>query len=128
MAIKISGSTIIEDSRALTNYGSTHNVLGSVSGSVDINLLNGNYISATVTGSVTWSFTNPLASPNACGFILELTNGGSQTIIWPTSIRWPRGTAPELTIDGTDVLVFVTDDGGTNWRGLVSMFDSKAVA
>jgi hypothetical protein len=128
MAIQISGSTIIQNSRALTNYGSTHNALGNVSGSVAINLVNGNYVSATATGSVTWSFTNPLASPNACGFVLELTNGGAHTIIWPTAIRWPKGVAPVLTASGTDVLVFVTDDGGTNWRGVASMLDSKAVA
>jgi hypothetical protein len=125
MAIKISGSAIINDSRALINYGATHNALGSGSGTRDINLQSGNYVSATVAGTTTFTFSNPLASPNACGFILELTNGGSATVNWPSSVRWPGGTAPTLISSGVDVLVFVTDDGGANWRGTVSMSDSK---
>lgn len=125
MAIQINGSTIIQNSRALTNYGATHNALGSGSGTRTINLQDGNYVSATVTGATTWVFSDPLASPNACGFVLELTNGGSATVNWPTSVRWAGGTAPTLTADGVDLLTFITDDGGSNWRGVVSSLDNK---
>ena len=128
MAIKISGNTIIDDTRTFLNYGVTHNALGSVSGTTDINLQSGNYVSATVTGTTTFTFSNPLSAPHACGFVLELTNGGSAAITWPANVRWPKGVAPTLTADGTDVLVFVTDDAGSNWRGLASMLDSKAAA
>jgi hypothetical protein len=125
MAIKISGSAIINDSRAFQNYGSTHNALGNVTGTQDINLQSGNYVSATLTGATTFTFSNPLASPNACGFILELTNGGSATINWPLTVRWPFGLAPTLTNPGTDILMFLTDDGGSNWRGSVCVLDSR---
>jgi hypothetical protein len=128
MAIRISGSTIIDDARTVINYGLTHNALGSISGNTPINLQSGNYVSATIAGTTTFSFTNPLSSPNACGFILELTNGGSASVIFPNTVRWPGGAVPALTSSGVDVLVFITDDGGTNWRGLVSMLDSKASA
>jgi hypothetical protein len=30
-----------------------------------------------------------------------------------------------LTSSGVDVLVFITDDAGTNWRGAISMSDSR---
>jgi hypothetical protein len=126
MAIKISNSTIIDDNRAIENYGITHNQLGSVSANVSIDLQLGNYVSATVTDTTTYIFSNPLTSPIASGFVLELTDGGNETVTWPTSVRWPGGVAPELTTDGVDVLVFITDDGGTNWRGTVSMSDSRA--
>jgi hypothetical protein len=122
---QIGGSAYINSNRTITNYGSTHNVLGSGSGSRTIDLALGNYVSATVTGSTTWTFSNPLASPNAVGFVLELTNGGSATQFWPAGIKWPGGTAPTLTASGIDVLVFITDDGGTTWRGVASMLDSK---
>jgi hypothetical protein len=125
MAIKISGSTIIDDSRTVINYGLTHNQLGSGSGTRDINLQSGNYVSATVTGTTTFTFSNPLASPNVSGFILELTNGGAHTVIFPNSVNWCCGSPPILTTSGVDVLVFITDDGGTNWRGTVSMMDSR---
>jgi hypothetical protein len=125
MPIQISNSTIINDARTLINYGLTANVLGSGSGSRTINLTLGNYHSATVSGATTWTFSNPLASPNACGFILELTNAGSAAQTWPAAVRWPGGTSPTLTANGVDLLVFITDDGGTNWRGVASMLDSK---
>lgn len=106
--------------------GTVHNVLGSISGTNDINLLSGDYVSATITGTTTFTFSNPLPSPGVSSFALELTNGGSATVNWPSSVRWPKGTAPTLTASGVDFFVFVTDDGGTNWRGIMSMSDSKS--
>jgi len=124
MTINIQGNTIIKDSRTFINYGLEHSALGSVSGATTINLLNGNYFSATVAGITTWTFSNPLASPNACGFVIELTNAGAYAITWPAAVKWPGGTAPTLTTTGVDVLVFITDDGGTTWRGIASMVAS----
>jgi hypothetical protein len=125
MPIKISGTSIINDNRTVENYGITHNALGSRSGVTDINLELGNYISVTVTGTATFTFSNPLPSPNACGFVLQLTNGGDYSVVWPTSVRWAGGEAPELTGSGVDLLTFITNDGGTNWRGVVSSLDNK---
>ncbi len=126
-AFAISGTELIGSSRNLTNYAVTVNARGSISGSQTIDLTLGNYVTATAGGSITWTFSNPSAS-HASGFVLELTNGGSAAQVWPASVRWPGGTAPTLTASGVDVLVFVTDDAGTNWRGLASMLDSKAPA
>jgi hypothetical protein len=123
--LNIAGSSFINTNRAITRYGTTHNVLGSGDGTRDINLTLGNFVSATVTGNTTWTFSNPLADPVATGFVLELTDGGSATLIWPLSVKWPGGTAPSLTEAGIDVLTFITDDGGTTYRGVVSMLDSK---
>jgi hypothetical protein len=61
-------------SRTITNYGITTNALGAVSGNVTINLILGNFVTANATGSITWTFSNPVTAPNACGFILELEN------------------------------------------------------
>jgi hypothetical protein len=123
--LNIAGSAFINTNRTITYYGTTHNQLGSGSGTRDINLTLGNFISATVAGVTTWTFSNPIASPAVTGFILELTNGGSAGISWPASVKWPGGTAPSLTAAGVDVLTFFTDDGGTTYRGVVSMLDSK---
>jgi hypothetical protein len=109
----------------IKNYNLVKNILGDISGSVTINLLNGHFVTATVTGAVTNLTFSGHSSINASGFILELTNGGSFSIAWPNSVKWSGGTAPSLTISGVDVLAFVTDDDGTTWRGVVSMLDSK---
>ena len=107
------------------DYALKTNALGNITGATTIDLTLGNYITATVTGTVTWTFSNPPSS-NAAGFILKLVNGGSATQNWPTSItKWPGGSAPTLTTSGTDLLVFLTDDTGSTWRGVASMLDSK---
>jgi hypothetical protein len=121
----ILGSPYINNNRTISYYGTTHNVLGSGSGTRTIDLSLGNYVSATVAGTTTWIFSNAIASPAAIGFVLELTNGGSAALTWPSAVKWPGGTAPTLTAAGVDVLTFITDDAGTNWRGVASMVDSK---
>ena len=77
----------------------------------------GNYFTKTITGSTTFTFTNVPTSV-AYSFTMELTHtGGSGSITWPRSVKWPADTAPTLTDGKTSLLVFITDDGGTRWRG-----------
>jgi hypothetical protein len=104
----------------LKDYGEITNALGSVTGATSIDLTDGNSVTATVTGAVTWTFSNPTASDELCGFTLKLVDGGSAAQTWPASVDWPSATAPTLTASGTDVLVFITCDGGTTWYGFVA--------
>lgn len=97
--------------------------VGNATGATTINLNDGEFFTATATGAVTWTFSTPRG--DAAGFILRLTNGGAFAQTWPASVDWPGGEAPTLIEAGVDVLVFVTDDGGTKWRGALSMGDSK---
>jgi len=103
----------------LKDYGEVTNAIGSTGGGTqDIDLTLGNYVTATVdTSANTFTFSNPTASDEGCGFTLVLTNGGSQTVNWPASVDWPAATAPTLTAAGVDKLVFETSDGGTTWLG-----------
>jgi hypothetical protein len=104
----------------LKDYGEITNALGSVTGATTIDLTLGNSVTATTTGATTWTFSNPTASDELCGFSLKLVNGGSAAQTWPASVDWPSATAPTLTASGTDVLVFTTCDGGTTWYGFVA--------
>jgi len=105
----------------LKDYGEITNALGSAGGTRAIDLNSGNSISATVSSSTnTFTFSNPTASDELCGFTLTLTNGGSQTVNWPASVDWAAATAPTLTSSGVDVLVFYTIDGGTTWYGFLA--------
>ena len=106
----------------LKDYGEVTNAIGSTGGgSQDIDLTAGNSVTATVdTSANTFTFSNPTASDELCGFTLTLTNGGSQTVNWPASVDWAGGTAPTLTSSGVDVLVFYTTDGGTRWYGFLA--------
>ena len=53
----------------------------------------------------------------AYAFTFEVTLNGSNAITWPASVKWPADTAPAITDGKTQVFVFLTDDGGTRWRG-----------
>jgi len=106
----------------LIDYGEVTNAIGGTGGGTqDIDLTLGNNVVATVdTSTNTFTFSNPTASDELCGFTLFLTNGGSQTVNWPGTVDWAGGTAPTLTTSGLDILVFITTDGGTIWHGMVS--------
>jgi len=86
----------------------------------DVDLSLGNVQTKTISGAQTLTFSNSPASGSAGSFTLLLTNGGSATVTWPTSVDWPVGKAPTLTAAGLDILVFTTIDGGTTWYGIAS--------
>lgn len=82
---------------------------------LDIDCSQGNYFTKTINGASTFTFSNVPAS-RAYSFTLELTvTSGSAT--WPAAVTWPSGTAPTLSTSKTSLLMFVTDDGGSRWRG-----------
>jgi hypothetical protein len=82
---------------------------------LDIDCSAGNYFTKTIAANSTFTFSNPPSS-RAYAFTLEVTHT-SGTITWPTSVKWPNDTAPTLTTGKTHLFTFVTDDGGTRWRG-----------
>lgn len=108
----------------LKDYGEVTNALGSVSGAQTVDIENGNVISVTPTGAITWTFSNPTASDEGCGFTLVMTDGDAGAQTWPASVDWPSGTAPALG-SNVDVLVFITIDGGTTWHGALALADSQ---
>jgi hypothetical protein len=75
----------------------------------------GNYFTKTISADSTFTFDTVPAS-RAFAFVLELTHT-SGAVNWPNSVKWPNDTAPTLTTGKTHIFVFVTDDGGTRWRG-----------
>lgn len=97
---------------------------GSGSGATALNLATATYHRRQVTGNTTFSFSGAPAT-DGFGFVLELVNGGAFTITWPSTVRWPGGSAPLLTASGTDILVFLTRDGGATWFGTLSMADVR---
>ncbi|MCK5772049.1 hypothetical protein [Algiphilus sp.] len=88
--------------------------LGTVNGSVAVDLSAGTYIVASIDDDVTWSFTNPPPDEAAGGITMELTDasGGTAVHTWPAGTKWPGGAAPTPTSGGTDLLAFAirTDD------------------
>jgi hypothetical protein len=103
-----------------TRLTSTEYVENSVAVSASaIDLNAGNYFTKTISGTTTFTISNPATSGLVNSFILQLTNGGSATVNWFSGVKWAGGTAPTLTASGVDVLGFYTLDGGTTYEGFV---------
>ena len=83
---------------------------------LEIDLSAGNYFTKTISGNSTFTFANPPASGTVGSFTLELPHS-SGTVTWPSSVKFPADTAPTLTTGKTHLFVFITDDGGTRYRG-----------
>ena len=99
-----------------------HSALTGTSPSVAMNT--GGSFSLALSGNTTFSFTGA-PSTGSSGFSLMITQdaGGSGfAVTWPASVKWPGGSAPDLTADAgkSDVFVFTTDDGGASFVGLVA--------
>ena len=103
------------------SYNETYVSL-SAAATVDINNETGNVFALTTNQNTTFTFSNPPASGTAYGFTLKLTSGGSHTITYPNTVDFAGGTAPDAPASGeTDILVFITVDGGTNWYGALAI-------
>lgn len=105
--------------------------IGETSGTITINVAQSTYFSVNTTNSSTFVFEGAADSSKATGFVLKILSGGGNgactfTQTWPAAVKWPSGTAPTLTAGAAnvDILVFITDDGGTTWRGAASQLDS----
>ena len=108
--VDITGELLVD------SYNETYAALSGTSPAV--NCESGNVFSLSTSGNTTFTFTNPPASGTAYGFTLKVTAGGTHTLTWPGSVDWAGGTAPDAPASGeTNVLVFITYDGGTTWYG-----------
>jgi hypothetical protein len=100
------------------------NAMGSVSGNQTIDLSLGNVVTATLTGTGIWSFSNVAPSGKSSTVMFKLTNAGTN-ITWNPVPKWGGGSPPTMTASGRDILVFNTVDGGTTWDAVASSLDSK---
>lgn len=86
---------------------------------LDINCSSGNFFTKTIAGNSTFTFSS-VPTSRAYSFTLELTHT-SGTITWPAAVQWPNSAAPTLVTGKSHLFVFLTDDGGTRWRGSSSV-------
>jgi hypothetical protein len=106
--------TAPESTGAIYDNGSVRGNITAVS-ALDIDCSLGNYFTKTINANSTFTFSSVPAS-RSYSFVLELTHT-SGTITWPASVRWPGNVTPAPLTGNTHLFVFVTDDGGTRWRG-----------
>ena len=137
MAIQVGGTTVVDNSRNLTNIAAatlsgtlttvkiaeTAVALGTVTTTGAINLANGTLFTATLGGNCTFTISNPTGVST---FTLVLTNDGTagRTVAWSGgTFKYPGGAASlsrTTTAAGIDIWVFFSPDGGTNWYGNIA--------
>lgn len=102
-----------------------------------VSLANGNVQTFNLLAAGdTYTVTLPssgMLSGKSYSFVLRLKQGATtvSTLTWPASgLKWPGGTAPELTatVGAEDIFTFVTFDQGTTWYGFVSGQDFQVPA
>lgn len=82
---------------------------------LNIDCSSGNYFTKTISANSTFTVSN-VPSSRAFSFVLELqVTSGSVT--WFSGVEWPFGIPPSLSTSKVHLFVFVTDDGGSRWRG-----------
>jgi hypothetical protein len=114
-AALVSASTKLPLSGGTVSGQFTQNIVALGLYGSGINCSLGNYFTATLSGA-TQVVISGAPSSVAYSFTYEVRHD-TGTITWPTAVEWPSDTAPTLTTEKTHLFIFVTDDGGSRWRG-----------
>lgn len=111
----------------LQRYGEVVVDLGFVSGSITIDLSNGNIFTAFISGNTNFNFSNVLsAAGSGSSFSLILTNSGANhSISWPGNVKFPNALVPPRTLASgrTDIWIFVSPNQGTTWYGNIALYN-----
>lgn len=138
MAIKVGGTTVVDDSRNLTNVVSatltgtlqtqkiaeTAVAIGNTGTAANIDLSQGTVFTATLNGNATLTIINPT---NVSSFSLILTNDATpgRTVAFAGSgatFKFPGGSLSRTTTaNAVDVFFFFTPNGGTTYFGSIPM-------
>ena len=99
--------------------------LGNVSGTVSVNLTQGNIYRANLIGNTTFTFTNPPAMPFTMPITLIVTQMFGANTINVTSAVYTENALPQLSTAGgnTDVLTFFSPNGGVRYIGTHAIAD-----
>ena len=109
-----------------TEFAEKVNNIGNGGTDMTIDLSNGSHVIATLSEQTTNITFSRGISVDSIGFTLVLTNGDDdQAIVWPSNIKWPANATPSRTKASgkTDIWVFVSSDGGTNWYGNIAIYN-----
>lgn len=93
----------------------SHRAGGNATGATTHDLSLGDTTGYTLTGNVTFTFTNPTAG-HYYTFVLTQDGTGSRLVTWPT-IKWVGGTAPTLSTAASKIDIITVYTDGTTYYG-----------
>lgn len=104
----------------LTDWQEAVQSLGSVSGSVTVDISQGNIVEATIAGNTVFAFANVPPAGVGCGIMFWLTFGSTlytasfQNAVWPASLN---NAAPEFSANTVANVGLQTINNGATWHG-----------
>ncbi len=88
---------------------------GNSSTAITLDWTNGTAQKVTLTGSVTFTLSNPVTGT---AYVIRIATGaGSFTATWPMTVLWPGGTAPTITATASKVDLINLYWDGTSYYG-----------
>jgi len=117
------------------NHVATTNI--TLSGDYTVNPNTASYFNLTLTGNASFSsapffnFIRPRTAiqTRASRITMSLAQGGdgSYLVTWPSTVKWPGGSAPTLstTVGAVDVFDFISFDNGNSWLGVILQQDIR---
>ena len=116
------GDVFLSEELKAKSYNETVSALSGATPAV--NCESGNVFTLTTSAAATFTFSNAPSSGTAYAFILKVVSTGNHPLTWPSSVKWPTGSAPDYPLSGeTYIYGFLTHDGGTNWYGFLGGAD-----
>tara|TARA_B100002019_G_C21115919_1_gene520859 strand:- start:82 stop:645 length:564 start_codon:yes stop_codon:yes gene_type:complete len=127
-AVTVSG-TLTSANNYSNTYVESIKTVSTLANAVSLDLSSFQNFEHQLANNVTYTFANAPQS-SAFGFTLKLIQDPAATgysVTWPASVNWPSAAAPTLTntANGVDMMVFTTNDGGTNFYGFVASLDLR---
>ena len=83
-----------------------------------------NYFICNCTGNLTFSFINVPNDADVISLVVEFHDAGSHVLTFPNNVMWGGGAAPTFTASASDLVGFVSTDGGASWRGMGLNFNA----
>jgi hypothetical protein len=120
----MSGELILADNLltrpVIKDYGETVAVNATATGSVTVDLENGNVHHLTLTGDITTlTISNPPASGTAGSLTLIIAQDSTaRTIAYPASVKWAGGSAPAMLASKSYIVTMITNNAGTTWYAM----------
>ena len=116
----------------MKRYVETYYNYGNVSGTVNLDLSQGNNFRVRLTGSTVINFTNTPDPSDAGGsvgdlfsFSLLIENGSNNiSLTFGSNVNWPGGSTPSRSTGNNDIDIWVFQSyNGSSWYGNLSLID-----
>lgn len=133
LTLLLSGTTWYEVDRSdlegavmgpeLRSYYETQTTAAISAGTLAVNLSSGNHFAVSLNANIaTFTIAGVPTTGRAAAAVFYFTADGSlRTVAWPTTTKWPSGSAPTMssTNGKVDIISLLTIDGGTTWYAFV---------